>query len=70
MGVKLLTTRDVADRFGVTPRAVRFWVKAGRLAATQTPGGGHGPGHHRFDPDEVERFQAARDPGIEFPSRQ
>lgn len=72
VGEKFLTTREVAEVFGVTPRAVRFWVKAGQLVAHQTPGGGKGPGHHRFGQDEVERFRTCRQdvPGIEFtPSR-
>lgn len=66
--MKLLTTKEVAETFGVTPRAVRFWVRSGLLFAQQTPGGGKGPGHHRFDPDEVERFRTSRQsvPGIEF----
>lgn len=70
MSEKLLTTREVAESFGVTQRAVRFWVKSGQLRAQQTPGGGRGPGHHRFDPDEVERFRTSRQdlPGIEFTS--
>lgn len=64
--VPLLTTRDVADSFGVTPRAVRFWVKEGLLHTLRTPGGGKGPGHHRFTHEEIERFRLSKLPGIEF----
>ena len=38
-GETLLTTRQVADHFGVTPQTVAKWVAAGRLSPTlRAPG--------------------------------
>jgi excisionase family DNA binding protein len=48
---ELLTSREVADLFGVTTETVRNWAIAGRLTAHPTPGG-----RLRFRRDEVERF--------------
>jgi excisionase family DNA binding protein len=31
--MRLLTTLEVADRFGVTPFAVAYWIRNGRLKA-------------------------------------
>jgi len=47
-----LTTKDVAERFGVTRHAVYNWVKSGALTAHEGP-----PDVGQvFDPQEVERF--------------
>jgi excisionase family DNA binding protein len=32
----MLTTREVAARFGVTPSTVRYWVLRGRLTPART----------------------------------
>ncbi|HZQ28480.1 MAG TPA: cobalamin-dependent protein [Acidimicrobiales bacterium] len=47
----LLTTRDLARLFQVSPRTVTNWAAQGRLRAVQTAGG-----HYRFDPDDVLAF--------------
>ena len=36
----ILTTREVADRLGVTPRAVQAWIKKGKF-----------PNAYKLDPD-------------------
>jgi excisionase family DNA binding protein len=36
---QLLTTRQVARRFGVDRSTVNRWVKQGRIPAINTPGG-------------------------------
>jgi transposase-like protein len=47
-----LTTKDVAERFGVTRHAVYKWVRSGSLTAHDGP-----PEIGQvFDPEEVERF--------------
>lgn len=45
---RLLTTREVAALFGVDPRTVTVWVRAGRIPALLTPGG-----QRRFKESEV-----------------
>jgi excisionase family DNA binding protein len=45
----LLTPRDVADLFGVDPKTVTRWAKAGKLTSIRTLGG-----HRRFRKSEVE----------------
>lgn len=47
----LLTTKQVADLFHVSPSSVSRWVKDGRLAAIRTPGGGL-----RFRVEDVSAF--------------
>lgn len=37
--VRLLTTRDVANAFGVEVDTVRRWARKGKLTAIQIPGG-------------------------------
>jgi len=44
-----LTPRQVADRLGVTPRAVRAWAKDGRIPSFQLPNG-----RFRFAFEDVE----------------
>ena len=38
--MKILTTRKVADRLGVTPRSVQKWIRQGKF-----------PGAYKLDPD-------------------
>lgn len=45
----LLSTRQVAELFGVGPRAVASWAAQGRLPHIRTPGG-----HRRFLRTEIE----------------
>ncbi|MCI3272132.1 hypothetical protein [Streptomyces cylindrosporus] len=46
---RLLTSRDVADRFGVDPSTVRSWVASGTLEVHEkTP-----RGHNLFHPDKL-----------------
>lgn len=45
---KLLTPGEVAGLFGVDPKTVTRWAKAGRLSAIRTLGG-----HRRFSAGEV-----------------
>ena len=44
----LLSTREVADLFRVSPRTVANWAAGGKLPTVQTAGG-----HYRFAPDAV-----------------
>ncbi|MEH3129415.1 MAG: helix-turn-helix domain-containing protein [Mycolicibacterium neoaurum] len=53
--VTLITTSQVADKYQITPSAVRRWVAAGKLVpAATTPGG-----HYRFDPADVDALLKA-----------
>jgi excisionase family DNA binding protein len=45
----LLTPREVAELFGVDPKTVTRWAKAGKLTSIRTLGG-----HRRFRKSEVE----------------
>jgi len=45
----LLTPREVAELFGVDPKTVTRWAKAGKLTSIRTLGG-----HRRFRESEVE----------------
>ena len=45
----LLTPREVAELFGVDPKTVTRWSKAGKLTSIRTLGG-----HRRFRKSEVE----------------
>ena len=38
-GVQVISTRDAADRLGVSVRTVQLWVESGILEAWKTPGG-------------------------------
>jgi excisionase family DNA binding protein len=53
-GPAWLTAQQVADRFGVTVRAVNRWARQGRLTPVAVTLGGH----YRFDPAEVEAAAA------------
>lgn len=50
-----ITTRQVADRFGVNIATVRRWVNAGIVTPDVTTPGGH----HRFTEANVESLAAA-----------
>jgi len=45
----LLTPREVAELFGVDPKTVTRWAKAGKLTSIRTLGG-----HRRFKESEVK----------------
>ena len=45
----LLTPREVAELFGVDPKTVTRWAKAGKLTSIRTLGG-----HRRFLKSEVD----------------
>lgn len=47
----LLTTREAAERIGVSTATVKRWTDQGELRCERTPGG-----HRKFHPDEVERL--------------
>lgn len=48
---RILTTKQVAERFGVHPATVVSWANGGQLAHFRTPGG-----HRRFRVEDVERL--------------
>jgi len=50
---ELLTPRQVADLFAVTPDTVARWAESGRLTATRTPGG-----HRRYRRSDVDALLA------------
>lgn len=54
----LLTTKQVADRLGVTVKTVHRWVETGKLA--QAAKLGEKTGARLFDPSEVGRFETER----------
>lgn len=45
---KLLTPREVADRFGVNTKTLARWAKAGKVSSIRTLGG-----HRRYRPSEI-----------------
>ena len=45
----LLTPREVADLFGVDPKTVTRWAKAGKITAIRTLGG-----HRRYRQSEIQ----------------
>ena len=49
----LLTPRQVADLFAVTPKTISRWEEAGILAGQRTPGG-----HRRFPAAAVYELHA------------
>lgn len=51
---KLLTPREVADMFGVDPRTVTRWAKAGKLTSIRTLGQ-----HRRYKQTEVTALLAS-----------
>lgn len=57
-GMKLLKTREVARRLGVSPRTVAKWLRDGELKGIKIP---HDGGHiWRVREDDLEDFIAAR----------
>lgn len=46
---RLLTPREVAQRFAVDPKTVTRWAKAGKLPSLRTPGG-----HRRYRESVVD----------------
>lgn len=48
---RLLTPKEVADKFRVDTKTVSRWAKSGRLFGIKTPGN-----HWRFSEIEVERL--------------
>ena len=55
---ELMSPADVAAVFGVDPKTVTRWAKAGKLACIRTPGG-----HRRFKRADVEAL--LRPPDVE-----
>lgn len=53
---ELLTTSEVAELFGVTPRTVTRWAEEGRLTPMRTLGG-----HRRYPRSQVKELLAERD---------
>jgi excisionase family DNA binding protein len=49
----LLTPREVAELFGVDPKTVTRWAKAGKLTSIRTLGG-----HRRYRKSEVDELRA------------
>ena len=52
---RILTTREVAELFHVSPRTARRWASSGKLHAARTLGG-----PWWFDRDHAERAQRER----------
>lgn len=48
---KMLTCAAVAKEFGVNPKTVTRWAKAGKLKATRTLGG-----HRRYKASDIKRL--------------
>lgn len=48
---KMLSCAEVAREFGVNPKTVTRWAKAGKIAAIRTLGG-----HRRYRSSEVKRL--------------
>jgi len=55
MTTATMTTRQVADLFGVNPQTVITWANAGRLPHFRTLGG-----HRRYLVSDVEALHASR----------
>lgn len=45
---KLLTPREVAQRFGVNTKTLARWAQAGKISSVRTLGG-----HRRYRPSEI-----------------
>ncbi len=52
--MELCTTKQAADKLGVTSRTVLLWSEAGLLKSWKTPGG-----HRRFSIEEVEKLASS-----------
>jgi excisionase family DNA binding protein len=50
--VRYLTTREAAERLGVTVNSLKAWIREERLPALRTPGG-----HHRIGEADLVEFQ-------------
>lgn len=61
---RMLTTREVAIRLGVSLRTVQLWVEADILPAARTPGG-----HRRIPYNAVEALALSTGLGGESPSK-
>jgi excisionase family DNA binding protein len=48
---KMLSAADVARRFGVNPKTVTRWAKAGKLECVRTLGG-----HRRYRASNIEEL--------------
>lgn len=53
MSTGILTTKKVAEMFGVVPQTVIVWANTGRLSYFRTPGG-----HRRYLLHDVEELLA------------
>jgi excisionase family DNA binding protein len=49
---RFLTTREAAQRLGVTVNSLKAWIRDERLPALRTPGG-----HHRISEADLHEFQ-------------
>lgn len=54
----LMTSKDVAERLGVSPYMVRQYVELGLLKGIRTKGGEMCSGQYRFSLADVEDFKA------------
>lgn len=50
---RFLTTREAAERLGVTVNSIKAWIREERLPALRTPGG-----HHRIREADLLEFQS------------
>ncbi|ROS30506.1 BldC family transcriptional regulator [Cellulomonas sp. PhB150] len=55
---ELLTPREVAHLFGVDPKTVTRWARAGRLTTVRTLGG-----HRRYLHSEIDALRIPEQPG-------
>ena len=51
------TTAEVAELYGVTPKAVRIWIRGGRLEALDI--GTEGRKVYRITENQLEKFERA-----------
>ncbi|MGI8753588.1 MAG: helix-turn-helix domain-containing protein [Acidimicrobiales bacterium] len=56
----ILSTGEVATRYGVSVKTVVGWVRNGEMTAERVPNAGGRPALLRFDLAEVERFRRER----------
>jgi excisionase family DNA binding protein len=54
-GEEYMTPREVAEAFGVSPKTVTRWVKAGKLTSVRTPGN-----HRRYLRSQVQALLNGR----------
>ena len=57
MEKKLLTCKEIAERYGVKIYTVWEWIRNGKLPAIQTGGPRK---YYRIDPDDLAKFEASR----------